>query len=53
MGYMTDESKLIQDTAREFTSNEVLPVANELDPHPQPAVHHHAHVVELDTLVNL
>ena len=32
MGYMTDERNLIQDTAREFTSNEVLPVANELDP---------------------
>lgn len=31
-GYMTEERKLIQDTARDFTSREVLPVANELDP---------------------
>jgi alkylation response protein AidB-like acyl-CoA dehydrogenase len=31
-GYMTDERKLIRDTAREFTMKEVLPVANRLDP---------------------
>ena len=31
-GYWTDERKMIRDTAREFTTNEVLPVANELDP---------------------
>jgi acyl-CoA dehydrogenase len=29
---MTEERKLIRDTAREFTMNEVLPVANLLDP---------------------
>jgi alkylation response protein AidB-like acyl-CoA dehydrogenase len=32
MSYMTEERKLIQRTAREFAMNEVLPVANELDP---------------------
>ena len=31
-GYMTDERRMIQEVAREFTKNEVLPVANELDP---------------------
>ncbi|MBR0834818.1 acyl-CoA dehydrogenase family protein [Bradyrhizobium manausense] len=31
-GYMTEERRLIRDTAREFTMNEVLPVANRLDP---------------------
>ena len=31
-GYMTDERRMIQEVAREFTMNEVLPVANELDP---------------------
>jgi len=31
-GYMTDERRLIQETAREFAMKEVLPVANELDP---------------------
>jgi alkylation response protein AidB-like acyl-CoA dehydrogenase len=31
-GYMTEERQMIQDVAREFTKNEVLPVANELDP---------------------
>ena len=31
-GYMTEERRLIQDTAREFAMKEVLPVANELDP---------------------
>ena len=31
-GYMTDERKLIRDSAREFTMKEVLPVANRLDP---------------------
>ncbi len=30
--YLTDERHMIQDVAREFTKNEVLPVANELDP---------------------
>lgn len=30
--YMTDERKMIQEVARDFTMNEVLPVANELDP---------------------
>ncbi len=32
MGYLTEERRLIQDTAREFAMNEVLPVANKLDP---------------------
>lgn len=31
-GYMTDERKMIQDAARNFTMKEVLPVANRLDP---------------------
>ncbi|MFP6807419.1 MAG: acyl-CoA dehydrogenase family protein [Pseudomonadales bacterium] len=31
-GYMTDERKMIQEVARDFTMREVLPVANELDP---------------------
>lgn len=31
-GYLTDERRMFQETAREFTTNEVLPVANELDP---------------------
>ena len=31
-GYMTEERRLIRDTAREFTMKEVLPVANRLDP---------------------
>ena len=31
-GYMTDERRMIQEVARDFTMNEVLPVANELDP---------------------
>lgn len=30
--YMTEERRLIQDQAREFTMREVLPVANRLDP---------------------
>ena len=30
--YLTDERRMIQDVAREFTRKEVLPVANELDP---------------------
>jgi acyl-CoA dehydrogenase len=30
--YLTDERRMIQDVAREFTKREVLPVANELDP---------------------
>ena len=30
--YLTDERRMIQDVAREFTRREVLPVANELDP---------------------
>ncbi len=32
LGYMTEERRMIQETAREFAMNEVLPVANELDP---------------------
>jgi alkylation response protein AidB-like acyl-CoA dehydrogenase len=32
MSYMTEERKMIQQTARDFTLNEVLPVANKLDP---------------------
>lgn len=32
MGYMTEERRMIQDSARSFTMKEVLPVANELDP---------------------
>lgn len=31
-GLMTDERRLIQETAREFTAREVLPLANQLDP---------------------
>ncbi|MCK9993012.1 MAG: hypothetical protein Dbin4_01532 [Alphaproteobacteria bacterium] len=31
-GYMTDERRLIKDSARAFTMKEVLPVANQLDP---------------------
>jgi len=31
-GYMTDERRMIQEVARDFTLKEVLPVANELDP---------------------
>ncbi|MEQ8486933.1 MAG: acyl-CoA dehydrogenase family protein [Pseudomonadales bacterium] len=30
--YLTDERRMIQETAREFTRREVLPVANRLDP---------------------
>ena len=32
ISYMTDERKMIQEVARDFTMKEVLPVANELDP---------------------
>lgn len=32
MSYMTEERRMLQDAAREFTMNEVLPVANKLDP---------------------
>ena len=32
MPYMTEERRMIQEQAREFTLNEVLPVANKLDP---------------------
>jgi len=32
MGHMTDERRLIQETARAFAMNEVLPIANRLDP---------------------
>jgi len=32
MDYMTEERRLIQETAREFAMKEVLPVANRLDP---------------------
>ena len=31
-GYLTKERQMLRDTAREFTTKEVLPVANELDP---------------------
>ncbi|MSQ53224.1 MAG: acyl-CoA dehydrogenase [Betaproteobacteria bacterium] len=31
-GHMTEERRLIRDSARDFAMNEVLPVANELDP---------------------
>ena len=31
-GYMTEERRMIQEVARDFTLKEVLPVANELDP---------------------
>ncbi|NOX52371.1 MAG: acyl-CoA dehydrogenase [Gammaproteobacteria bacterium] len=30
--YLTEERLMIQDVARQFTKNEVLPIANELDP---------------------
>jgi alkylation response protein AidB-like acyl-CoA dehydrogenase len=32
MSYMTDERRMIQETAREFAMKEVLPIANKLDP---------------------
>jgi alkylation response protein AidB-like acyl-CoA dehydrogenase len=32
LGLMTEERRLIKETAREFAINEILPVANELDP---------------------
>ena len=32
MGYMTDERRMIQETARAFALKEVLPLANKLDP---------------------
>ncbi|MCR9278732.1 MAG: acyl-CoA dehydrogenase family protein [Pseudomonadaceae bacterium] len=32
MSYFTDELRLIQQAAREFTNNEILPLANKLDP---------------------
>ena len=32
MSYMTEERRLIQETAREFAMREVLPIANKLDP---------------------
>ncbi|HUN49665.1 MAG TPA: acyl-CoA dehydrogenase family protein [Candidatus Sulfotelmatobacter sp.] len=32
MGYMTEERRMIQETAREFAMKEVLPIANKLDP---------------------
>jgi alkylation response protein AidB-like acyl-CoA dehydrogenase len=32
MSYLTEERRMIQQTARDFTMKEVLPVANELDP---------------------
>lgn len=31
-GYMTDERRMIQEVARDFTMKEILPVANKLDP---------------------
>ena len=31
-GYMNEERRMMQRTAREFTLAEVLPVANDLDP---------------------
>lgn len=31
LGYMTEERRMIRDTARDFTMKEVLPVANKLD----------------------
>lgn len=31
-GYWTDERRMMQEAARDFTTNEVLPVANERDP---------------------
>jgi len=32
MGYMTEERRLIRETARAFALKEVLPLANKLDP---------------------
>src|ERR1700745_2614491 len=32
MSYLTEERKMIQQTARDFSVKEVLPVANKLDP---------------------
>ena len=32
MPFLTEERRMIQEQAREFTLNEVLPVANKLDP---------------------
>lgn len=32
MGWMTDERAMIQESARDFAMNEVLPIANRLDP---------------------
>ena len=32
LGYMTEERKMIRDMARDFAINEVLPIANKLDP---------------------
>ena len=32
MTYITEERRMIQEKAREFTLNEVLPIANKLDP---------------------
>ena len=32
LSYLTEERRMIQESAREFTHKEVLPVANELDP---------------------
>jgi alkylation response protein AidB-like acyl-CoA dehydrogenase len=32
MTFMTEERRMIQQTAREFALNEILPVANKLDP---------------------
>ena len=32
MPYMTEERRMIQETARDFAMNEVLPLANKLDP---------------------
>ncbi len=31
-GYMTEERQMMRDSARDFVANEILPVANELDP---------------------
>ena len=31
-GHMTEERRMIRDSARDFAMKEVLPVANELDP---------------------
>jgi len=32
VSYMTDERRMIQQAARDFAMNEVLPLANKLDP---------------------